>query len=213
MVLPNVNYPHEVPPVIPPSEQSKVRTGTLTVSSLLGLTTAILAVIGLAGAAPVAILSICVMTLGLLLVLRSGGMTMKLRELAETSGDSVAAGVSVQSFAGAGSFGLGLLALIGVAPLVLCSVAIVGLGAGLALETGVLYKIAPSKDSHRSMMTGLGFEVFAGLGAAILGLLALLGFDPLEFNLASALVLGCAMAFVGLVASGKSYGLSRFAQR
>ncbi len=109
-------------------------------------------------------------------------------------------GSFAESLAGAGGVVLAILGIIGVLPMALASIAAIAVGVGLFLGGGVIAARSrqlgvgrSSAEERRQILGGLGMEAFAGASGAVLGLLALLGIDPLTLLGVSAIVLGGAL--------------------
>jgi hypothetical protein len=109
-----------------------------------------LAIIGLIGALPVAMMAIGTIVLGAAILLDSGAIRARYRHLlneaSAAEGRDVHAeidqGNSAGSFAGMAGIALGILALLGVHPVLLCAVALVVLGAGLVFASAAKSRFA-----------------------------------------------------------------------
>ncbi len=125
-------------------------------------------------------------------------------------------GSFAETIAGAGGVTLAILAIIGVLPMVLGSIAVIAVGVGLFLGGGSiaarsaqLEKGPGGKQARRQIMAGLGMEALAGASGAVLGLLALLGISSLTLMGVAAIVLGGALLLASAATARLETDLSR----
>jgi hypothetical protein len=106
-----------------------------------GAAAAVLAIVGLAGVLPTAMMSVATIVLGGAILLDSAGITARYERLvrdtwggeARVSKAEVGTGLSAESLAGIAGIVLGLLALLGNVPETLCSIALIAFGGGMTL--------------------------------------------------------------------------------
>jgi hypothetical protein len=172
---------------------------------------AVLAIIGLAGTRTDLMMSIATIALGAAFLLREGGLvSQSLRMGAGRIGDfrepAFGNGLTAATIAGITGVALGILALVDVDPWILVPAAVIVFGGGLLLDNGVGNSMALSSYLQRgdalgvaggSAMTGGGGELLVGVGAAALGILALIGIAPLTLSLVALLALGVSTFLVG----------------
>jgi hypothetical protein len=131
----------------------------------------------------------------------------------------VGGGMSAESLAGIAGIVLGILALLGVAPRALCSVALIAFGAGLLFGSVVKGRFASLHSAHsgfgettrriidESIRASAGGEVLVGVGAVVLGILALLGLNSVTLVLIGFLGVGTALLLSGTAFGARMLGL------
>jgi hypothetical protein len=191
----------------------------------------VLAIIGLAGGLPLAMMSIATIVLGGAILLDSAAITARYAHLvrdtwggeARVTKAEVGTGLSAESLAGIAGIVLGILALLGYMPETLCAVALIVFGGGLMLGSLARRRFhATSAEhfgegaSHTAMRalheaTGVssGGDVLIGVGAVVLGILALLGVYPLTLVLIGLLAVGGAVMFSGGLLGAKTFHFPR----
>ncbi len=166
----------------PPTEPSTrhERAGGLT-EAILAAAGIVLAIIGLAGAAPRFLDAIAVIVLGAAFLFERWTATARVHEgfWLEEHGDR---GLAVESVAGWSGVVLGILALLRLAPMVLTPIAVIVFGVALVLGMGLASR---------------GVRIIVGLGAICLGILALLRLDPRTLTLIGLLAVGCILLLSG----------------
>lgn len=187
----------------------------------------VLAIIGLAGGIPIAMMSIATIVLGgaiLLDAIAIGGRYERLvRDTwgadARYSKVRMGTGVSAEALAGVAGVVLGILALLGLMPETLCSIALIVFGGGLMLgclarrrfnATSVAHYGAGVSDTamralDEATSVAAGGEVLVGIGAVVLGILSLLGIYPLTLVLVGFLGVGGVVMLGGSVLGTKMY--------
>jgi hypothetical protein len=178
----------------------------------------VLAILGLIGVAPELVLSIATMAVGMALLMNGAAIAGEYSRIleespGETGARSTASGVGMESFAGLAGAVLGLLALLQVDPMQLLSVASIVLGAGLVMASGAVTRLERLSTQrgfegmHRMRVTVTGSEVFVGLGAVALGILALTRLQPTVLTLVAMLALGTATLFGGSSLATRMFGI------
>jgi hypothetical protein len=206
-------------------------TGAVTES--IGAAGAIvLAILGLAGILPTAMMAVTTIVLGAAILLDAGAVSARHdRLVGETLGADarrlralVGGGISAESLAGVAGIALGILALLGVAPIALCSVALIAFGAGLLFGSAAKGRFASLHTSqygtHESarhiidetLHVSAGAEVLVGIGAVVLGILALLGLQPVTLILVGFLSVGATMLLSGSALGARMFGILRHAR-
>lgn len=204
--------------------EERVTTGMLaggaSTEVLAGAAAVALSIIGLAGGAPVILGAISAIAVGGALILFSGALAARWNQIGHRiraereEGVDVLGGMGTEAMGGAAGVVLGILALVGVAPVPLLSIATICLGGGVLFggagqaELDVLsYDADPDRDrwTRRAVRASGGGMALAGAGAVVLGILGIIGVTPaLTLALVATLVLGG-----GLVLGG-SAGTLRF---
>ena len=118
----------------------------------------------------------------------------------ETRVTEVEAGSLGEAVGGAAALVLAILALIGLLPLTLASIAAIVLGVGMLVGGATLSRrfslgLPPAvmPRVRQEVVGALGMQAIAGIAAVVLGVLALLGVRPLLLLSISVLVLGGAL--------------------
>lgn len=116
-------------------------------------------------------------------------------------------GVSTEMFGGLVGIVLGILALVGVSPLILLPVASIVFGGALLLGGAAqpdLVYLAPERNpklarvTYSAMQTSGGVMILVGIAAAVLGILGVMGVGPiLTLALVSLMAIGAALLFAG----------------
>lgn len=199
----------------------EIASGESIAESLAGLAAVVLAVVGLLGAHPRMFASIATVCAGGALLLERGAIATRLRRLARAlgAGDSdIAGGLGAESVVGIAAVVLGVLSLfdVGRGALVLLPVSTILLGAGLLLGSAAMAGVnsfriaggpAPSdavgRIARESVYASVGAHMLVGLGAIVLGILALLGVEPLAMTLVAMLGLGCVVLLSGAAIVGR----------
>ncbi len=171
----------------------------------------ILAIIGLAGVQSFYMAAIAVIAVGAALVLEGAVLMAKQAEMAtqfETARSErleAGGGVSAELLGGAAGIVLGILALVGIAPMILLSVALITFGACLLMGATMTshvrnYAFEPRTEhpalrevAHEATIAASGAQALVALAAILLGILGLVQFVPLTLTLVGMLVLGGAI--------------------
>jgi hypothetical protein len=191
-----------------------------------GAAAIVLSIIALCGGLPVALMSITTIVLGASFVLDAAAMSARYeRLLGEAWGAQPnvrrtehVGGLSAETIAGVTGIVLGILSLIGINPHVLSAVALIVFGAALLFSAGIKQRFAavsarhavPGSESLHHVAHGAagltaGGDVLIGLGAIVLGILALIGIVSDTLILVGYLGVG----FL-LMMSGSTMGLRLF---
>ncbi len=191
-------------------EKRSVRAvlGDFVGEGLAGITTVVLAIIGLSGFSPEVMLSIAMIAVGVAFLLEAGAVSMRFPPFLAAKGreffnEGFSAGVAVEFVGGLVGVLLGVLSLVGLSRFVLIPVGVIVYGITLVLSSGTVLRFnlllgeeAPGGDHRRNIIreavsTVANFEFLFGLSVIILGIIALSGsMFALTLNLAALLVLG-----------------------
>jgi hypothetical protein len=174
--------------------------------ALVGAATVILAIVGLAGIEVFYMAAIATIAVGAAFLLEGAVWMAKNAEMASgystVHADGAAGGLSAEFLAGGTGIILGILALVGVVPMILLSVALLTYGACMLLGANMAshmrnYGFEPAAEPstlggavHEATFAATGAEALVALAAVVLGILALVHFAPLTLILAGMLVLG-----------------------
>jgi len=177
-------------------EQGTAETiaGGASFETLAGAAALVLAIIGLAGYLTSYMAAISTIAIGAALLAYGGSLVARWKDLAR--GDAhrredvmAEGGLGTEAFGGAAGIVLGILALARVAPLVVLPVAAIVVGAALLVGGSV---------ERATIRASGGGMVMAGLGAVVLGIIALVAGGPqLTLTLIAMLAIGGAMVLSG----------------
>ncbi|HEX3474602.1 MAG TPA: hypothetical protein VHT91_06145 [Kofleriaceae bacterium] len=198
------------------AHEQKISAATLAGGSSLELigggAAAVLAIIGLAGTLPFYMTTIATIVVGGALLAHGAAVTARRTDTMRSAEDraeriEIGGGAGSEFLGGAGAIVLGILALAGVMPGVLLPVAMIVVGATILLGAPAqpeIARLAPDRDRRMSRITHEAVEgasggmVLAGLGAIVLGILALIGVGPVSTLVqVSLLAVGVALLLSG----------------
>jgi hypothetical protein len=179
------------------AREEKISAATLAGGSSLELigggAAAVLAIIGLAGTLPFYMTTIATILVGGALLAHGAAVTARRSDTMRRAVDDraeqieIGGGAGSEFLGGAAAIVLGILALAGVMPLVLLPVAMIVIGGTILLGAPAqpeIARLAPDRDrrmsriTHEAVESTSGGMVLAGLGAIVLGILALVGVGP-----------------------------------
>jgi hypothetical protein len=208
-----------------PYKSAELVGGASGAEAIGGAGAVVLAILGLAGLFPEHLAAVATLAVAVALTFEGGALTTKCRKLiAETTTKSIGAievggGMTAAFLSGLAGIALGILALLGIASNMLMPIAAIVFGAGLLLSSGTtqrLNSLAAMVEEHTShahdtarevareaVSAGVGAQVLVGLGAIVLGILALVGMVPLTLTLVAMLSLGGAALFSGSALTGR----------
>lgn len=216
-------------PIIPPTTTGEAATqpasgetamsvgaGSSWTEALGGIAVVVLAIISLAGGLPYVLAPIAVIILGAAFLFQGATTTARFVRLLGSVApqrmevSDFGGGASGEFLGGTTAIILGILALVGVHPLVLAPIAVLVLGVVELLSTGTnwrLNRFAANRFAagHETMqvVTGhmisssCGMQAAVGVAAIILTILAIIGLDPLVLTLVALLCLGASVVAVG----------------
>jgi hypothetical protein len=222
------DQPH-VGPVARTGERLReaVGTGGSAAEAIGGAAAVVLAIIGLAGGLPTAMMSVATIVLGGAILLDSAGITARYERLvrdtwggeARVTKAELGTGLSAESLAGVAGIVLGILALLGYMPETLCAIALIAFGGGLTLGSLARHRFHATSVAHHgagashTAMRALseaksveaGGDLLIGAGAVVLGILALLGVFPTTLVLIGFLCVGGVLMLSGRVLGSKVF--------
>lgn len=160
----------------------KALGGGSMAEAVAGLGAGVLAIIGLVGTAPERLGAIAAIVIGAGLLARGAAVAARTSSLANGNAErnEVASGLSVEVMAGIAGIALGILAFLSIERAVLIPIALMAFGAALMLGAAVTRQVdnaagGLSDHSSAAIDADLGAEVLTGLGAGVLGILAIVG--------------------------------------
>jgi hypothetical protein len=193
------------------------RTAALEGSGMLiegigGAATVVLAILGLTGVMPLELAAIAVIVFGVALGAEGGTIATRFaRLLARTNAGEVevadlGGAMSVELLGGATGVLLGLLAVLHIAPMHLVPIAVVVFGSSLLmghLATSRVSALAfgSNPDAHavarEVALAAASSQMLVGIGAVTLGIIAIVGVEPITLTLAALLALGASLVLSG----------------
>ncbi len=185
-----------------------------------GVATIVLSIIGLAGLRPEMMVAVATIVFGVALWIEGGAMLSEYTRIIFPAGVRAVsierfggAGLSAHFLVGAAGIVLGVLALLGIAPTVLTSVALIAFGAAMVLSSNSVWHLHQLKRmslpaESQSMSGGeilanemasesSGALTLVGLAAIVLGVLAVAGLNPIVLTLAALIALGATLVLTG----------------
>jgi hypothetical protein len=194
---------------------AKVAAGTSFVEGMVALSAVALSIIGLANVYPMILVSVATIALGAALLFEAGAIAARFSAVRTLTTPNISifgywSGIGISFVAGVGGIAMGILSVLGIKPMVLVPIAAIAFGCTLILDSWVNARISAEvirgEDQEVVRETGTasyGLQVFAGLAAIALGILALVTAVPLLLSLVAMLSIGAAFLLSGTVIGGK----------
>jgi len=176
----------------------------------------VLAILGLLGLLPLTLNAIAAIALGVALLLGGAALARRYSRMvpataAPRARQEIAGALGLQAIAGVAAIVLGILALLRIDALMLLGVTAIVLGAALVAAGGGMARLARSARWLRGEGEGVyaasGWEALVGIGAVVLGILALTGHAPLTLTLVAMLSVGAAILVGGTVLASRLFGV------
>jgi len=191
------------------------------IDALGGIAAAVLAIVGLTGFDPVGMAGIATIVFGAALLIQGGTI---LTEYAQITLPSEASprmtggeGLSTMFLVGAAGIVLGVLALLGIAPMALIAISVIAFGSALVLSSGAVRQLYLLQAQAHQMVAvrsanellagqvaagSTGVQLLAGLASVVLGIMAVAGHAPMILSLAALLLLGVTVLLTGGTLTG-----------
>ena len=192
-----------------------------------GAATVVLAIVALAGTSSDMLLAIATIVFGAALLIQSGAIVSELSAMIVPEGGSAVAencgggGLAIVFLAGTAGIVLGVLALIGIHPVMLASIAVIAFGSAVVFGGGSVWSVFRLKQSGQTVVSGAqivateiaagsaGLQCVGGLAAIVLGILAVTGTLPATLSLVGLLIMGAAIVLTGSTLTGVVQGFMR----
>ncbi|MFP4164469.1 MAG: hypothetical protein ACLFVE_10850 [Chitinispirillaceae bacterium] len=185
-----------------------IATGSLA-EGIVGAGAVVLAILGLLGIFPAIMLYVATIAVGVALLFEGGAVTSRMKSLTDhnlisrSEAGDIGTGMTAEFLAGLAGTVLGILALLGIAPITLVSVAAIVYGAALVFGSGTTARVnalsfggaqsdTAQQVARESVSSASGVQMLVGIGAGVLGILALLGNIPATLTLVAMLSIGAA---------------------
>lgn len=194
------------------------------VEAVCGIAAVVLPILGLADVIPGIMLAISGIAVGVGLLFEGGAIAAEHKKLVARITETklqeleVDTGMSVELVGGLAAIVLGILSVLTLAPMVLMSVSAIVVGTALILSSGTTVRMnalrlaASSQESRVQNLardvvnTSAGTQVFIGVGAVVLGILALIGIASQVLALVAFLCIGSSMALSGSALGSRLMG-------
>jgi len=186
-----------------------------------GAAAMVLAILGLLGLLPMTLAAIAMIVLGVGLL--AGGAALSRRYVggvpsaaASRARQEIVGALGMQAMAGIAAIVLGVLALLRVDPAVLLGIGVLVLGGALLAAGGAVARLARSTrwlraesgrytDADNWYPATGWWEAEVGIGAVVLGILALTGHSPLALTLVALLCVGAALLVGGTLIAARLF--------
>jgi hypothetical protein len=180
-----------------------------------GIAAIVLAILGLAHIDPTLMLPITTIAIGAALLFEGGSIAAEYSRIISTSTESsmqvaeVGSGMTAEMVAGIAGVVLGILALLGLASVILEASALIVYGTALALSSSMMSRLndlkievsdahpTAQKIAHEAVSAAMGTQLLVGLAAGVLGILALIGIAPMVLVLVGLLAIGASLLLSG----------------
>ena len=182
-----------------------------------GIAAVVLAILGLVGLLSHAMAAIAAIAIGVALILEGLAIASRFSDLVSRAGKSLSdtaklgGGIGAEFLGGVAGGILGLLAVLGIAPMTLTAIALIVFGASLLLSSGVTYRLdlqasklgqtTLSSTQVLAAIAACGVQVLVGVSAVALGIIALVGISPMILTLAGLLSVGASVLISGSAVS------------
>lgn len=188
---------------------------------IAGIGAIVLSILGLSRIFPDIMLPVATFAVGAALLFQGGAITARFSNLlsAENKGrmdvGEFGIGMTTEFVGGAVGIVIGVLSLLGVYPLILIPAAAIVFGSALVIGSSATARlnslwIASTEEreivrevSREAISAGMGVQLFIGLGAVTLGVLALAGMSPLILSLTAMLGMGFSDLLSGTTIIGR----------
>jgi len=173
-----------------------------------GIGAVVLAILGLVGIVPPLMAAIATISIGAAILVEGVSISLEYNRLyhkiaadSEFHSAELTGGISAAVFGGAAAIILGILSILTIYPTVLLPISAIILGFGIIFGTGYKARLQAlkvcepesplfEKIARNAVLTSIGTDLLVGAGAAILGILALVGLYPFVLTLVAFLSLG-----------------------
>jgi hypothetical protein len=192
----------------------EVETGSLG-ETIAGTGAVVLAILGIIGLLPGVLDAIAVIAAGFSVLVGSAALGARATRLVGErvkSNREIGGGLGLAAMAGVAGIVLGILALLDVSRLGLLSIAPIVLGAGMLVASAAMARFEQFVRIERgteAVYVASGAEVLVGVGAVVLGILALTGVAPMTLSLIGILGVGAAALMSGTSVAWQVLGFMR----
>lgn len=173
---------------------------------------------------PVSLASVAAIAAGAGLIAAGGAIAAQYERVLGAAGNEtnavrhgMAGGLGMETVAGAAAIMLGILSLLGMNSMTLLAVVAIAIGAGLLMASGSMARLeslirweygrTSGARTTDAIYASAGSEVIVGLGSVVLGILALVGIDPITLVLAAILSIGASLLLSGSSVVGRFFSM------
>jgi hypothetical protein len=187
-------------------EEARSDTSGWLTEALGGAAVVVLAILGLMRIDASLLAAIATIVLGAAFLVEGGALAARFMRVARrettTAHGLVGGDVAMESMCGAAGIVLGILAIVGIYPMVLVPAAVIVFGAGMLSASGTAWRPNAHYTPNTPPSTPVrphwfeesfdfsGSQVLIGFAGIVLGILALAGYVPLVLSLVALLALG-----------------------
>jgi hypothetical protein len=211
------------------SAAREIESGSTT-EAIGGAAAIVLGILGLLGILPISLASVASIAVGAGLIAAGGTIAGRFERVLLGTGPGtaveptatrreIAGGLGMEAVAGAAAIVLGILALLGKDSITLLAVSAIAVGAGLLMASGsmsrlesvIRWELGRNAEPRTGDMVyaSAGSEVIVGVGAIVLGILAIVGFNPVTLVLVAILSIGASLLLSGSSVAGRFFTMFR----
>jgi hypothetical protein len=188
-----------------------------------GLAAVVLTILGLAKIYPFFMVSIATIAIGAVLLFKALAIAAEYPKFFSQTGarGELSSGMSAELLAGGAGIILGILSLLGIEFQPLTAIAVIVFGAGLVFGASIVKslnmlkaqaagaEIISQRVSEEIVAASMSTQVFVGVGAVILGILSLIGLQPIVLTLIALLAIGASSLLTGSAVTGRLVSILR----
>lgn len=200
-------------------------TAGFATEALCGIVAGVLTILGLIQVVPNFMLSIAGIAIGVALLSEGATITKQYSRLLSATSEGklnapeLGGGINVEILAGIAGIVLGILSLVGLVPIILMPIAVIGFGISLILSSGTIVRLSVLRFSisgaHESAQkiaqevasASVGSQTLVGLSAIVSGILSLVGVEPMVITLVALLALGILILMNSIELSSKIHAM------
>jgi hypothetical protein len=196
------------------------------VEALVGAGAVALAILGLADILPLWMATIATIAIGAAFLIEGISISSRMAEMMESDKAGhfdiaeVGGGITAEFLAGLSGITLGVLALLGIQPVTLMAIALIVYGGALIMSSGTTSRLnylsninLPTNSAKmmakEALNAAAGLQVVAGVGSAVLGILALVDQPRFTFVLVGLLIVSASRLITGTALGGRLMGMFR----
>lgn len=207
---------------------AKKAFNSVTVEAVIGLGAVGATIVGLANVAPELLMAIACIAIGVALAFEGGAISARYSAIqgmsegyTHTDASARWGGMAMLFLAGSVGIALGILSLLGIAPLILVPSAAIVFGSALILDSAANARLSVPESRHseefksrediikETSYASAGVELLFGIGGIVLGIVALNGVYPLVLGLVAMLSIGAATLLTGAMIGGRMSSVFR----
>jgi hypothetical protein len=207
---------------------ANLKTGSIA-EGISGIGATIVCIIGLYRIFPGIMLPIASILIGTAMLFKGGAVLSKIESIIDEDPEKsrfhtaeIGIGTTSESFGGITGIILGILSLLGITPMTLLASASIIFGVSIMVASGLDFRLnsisamnpvhspLAKKLCEEAVAASADMEILAGMGAVVLGILALLGFNPQTLILISMLSIGTVLFMNSLALWTRIFNVFRY---